>query len=84
MTFTAAAEGFASDLTMQSIQLGVNYRIGDSTHISDFLTKGPPALETDRFAFHAQATYVNQYDPSFAAPYKGRNSLAPNIGRETS
>ena len=62
---------------MQSIRLGVNYRIGDdSAHISDFLTKGPSALETDRFAFHAQATYVNQYDAPFPAPYKGRNSLA--------
>jgi high affinity Mn2+ porin len=84
MTFPTAAEGFQSDLAMQSIQLGLNYRIGDASHISDFLTKGPSALETDRFAFHAQATYVNQYDPPFSAPYKGQNSLAPNIGRETS
>jgi high affinity Mn2+ porin len=84
ITFPASAEGFASDLAMQSIQLGLNYRIGDASHISDFLTKGPTALETDRFALHAQATYVNQYDPPFRAPYKGQNSLAPNIGRETS
>src|ERR1700737_5004744 len=60
--FPTAMERFESDLAMQSIRLGVNYRIGDSSHISDFLTKGPSALETDRFAFHAQATYVNQYD----------------------
>jgi high affinity Mn2+ porin len=85
MMFTAAAEPFNSDLAMQSIRLGLNYKIGgDSDHISDFLTKGPSALETDRFAFHAQATYVNQYDPPFRAPYSGKNSLAPNIGRETS
>jgi high affinity Mn2+ porin len=84
VTFPAAAEGFESDLAMQSIRLGLNYRIGnDSTHISDFLTKGPSALETDRFAFHAQATYVNQYAAPFPAPYSGRNSLAANIGRET-
>lgn len=84
MTFPAAAEGFESNLAMQSVQLGVNYRIGDASRISDFLASGPSALETDRFAFHAQATYVNQYDPPFNAPYSGRNSLAPNIGRETS
>jgi high affinity Mn2+ porin len=84
VTLPAAAEGFESDLAMQSIRLGLNYRIGnDSTHISDFLTKGPSALETDRFAFHAQATYVNQYAAPFPAPYSGRNSLAANIGRET-
>jgi high affinity Mn2+ porin len=81
--FPTAMERFESDLAMQSIRLGVNYRIGDSSHISDFLTKGPSALETDRFAFHAQATYVNQYDFPFPAPYSGRNSLAANIGRET-
>ena len=68
---------------MQSIRLGLNYRIGDDSHVSDFLAKGPSALETDRFAFHAQATYVNQYDPPFRAPYSGKNSLSPNIGRET-
>jgi high affinity Mn2+ porin len=62
----------------------MNYRIGDdSAHVSDFLTKGPSALETERFAFHAQATYLNQYDAPFASPYFGRNSLAANIGRET-
>lgn len=83
-TFPTAMEGFESNLAMQSIRLGVNYRIGDDAdHVSDFLTKGPSALETDRFAIHAQATYVNQYDPPFRAPYSGANSLAPNIGRET-
>ena len=81
--FSTAMEGFESDLAMQSIRLGVNYRIGDDSHISDFLIKGPSALETDLFAIHAQATYVNQYDPPFRAPYSGTNSLAPNIGRET-
>ena len=84
MTFPSAMEGYESDLAMQSIRLGLNYRIGgDNAHISDFLAKGPSALETDRFAFHAQATYVNQYTPPFSAPYSGKNSLAPNIGRET-
>src|SRR5260370_15870036 len=84
VTFTAAAEPFNSDLAMQSIRLGLNYRIGDdNAHVSDFLTKGPSALETDRFAFHAQATYLNQYDPPFRAPYSGQNSLDGNICRET-
>ena len=84
MTFPTAAAGFESDLAMQSIRLGLNYRIGDdNAHISDFLIKGPSALETDRFAFHGQVTYVNQYDAPFNAPYRGQNSLAPNIGRET-
>ncbi|THD60019.1 MAG: porin [Bradyrhizobium sp.] len=81
--FPAGAQNYSSDLNMQSLRLGLNYKIGDDTHIPDFLTKGASALETDRVAFHAQATYLNQYDPPFAAPYSGKNSLAPNIGRET-
>jgi high affinity Mn2+ porin len=82
--FAAGAQAFDSDLAMQSIRLGLNYRIGDTaTEGVDFLTKGPSALETDRFAFHGQFTYLNQFDPSFRAPYGGQNSLIPNIGRET-
>ena len=82
--FRPRAQSYSSDLAMQSIRLGLNYRIGDdNAHISDFLTKGPSALETDNFAFHGQATYLNQYDAPFRAPYSGPNSLAPNIGRET-
>jgi high affinity Mn2+ porin len=84
VTFTAAAEPFNSELAMQSIRLGLNYKIGnDNAHVSDFLTKGPSGLETDRFAFHAQATYLTQYDAPFRAPYSGHNSLDANIGRET-
>ena len=83
VAFSTAMEGYESDLAMQSIRLGVNYRIGDDSHVSDFLIKGPSALETDLFAIHTQSTYVNQYDPPFRAPYSGTNSLAPNIGRET-
>jgi high affinity Mn2+ porin len=82
-SFTAASEAFDSDLSMQSVRFGLNYRIGSDSAIPDFLLKGPSALETDRFAFHAQSTYVNQYDPPFRAPYSGKNSLEPNIGRET-
>ena len=81
--FPSGAQSYDSDLAMQSIKLGLNYRIGDDTHVPDFMAKGPSALETDNFAFHGQATYLNQYDPPFRAPYSGTNSLAPNIGRET-
>jgi high affinity Mn2+ porin len=81
--FPVGAQGYSSDLAMQSIRVGLNYHIGNSSQIPDFLAKGPSALETDTFAFHGQATYLNQYDPPFRAPYGGQNSLAPNISRET-
>jgi high affinity Mn2+ porin len=36
-----------------------------------------------RWAVHGQATYVEQEDDDFRAPYHGRNSLTPDRGRET-
>ena len=83
VTFTAGAQQYTSSLALQSIRLGLNYHIGDDANFG-FLAKGPSALETANFAFHGQATYVNQYSAPFRAPYSGTNSLAANIGRETS
>ena len=82
-TFTAGTEVYQSSLTMESIRVGLNYHLDVDNPVPELLTKGPSALETDRFAFHAQATYTSQYDPPFRAPYSGPNSLAPNMGRET-
>jgi high affinity Mn2+ porin len=83
VAFPFGAQAFDSDLVMQSLRVGLNYHIGDSTQIPDCLAKGPSAFETDRFAFHGQATFLGQYDPPFRAPYSGQNSLAPNTARET-
>lgn len=46
---------------------------------------GPAASGSDseRFAVHAQATYVEQETDGFHAPYRGPNSLTPDAGRET-
>jgi len=81
--FAASADTFASSLAMQSIRFGLNYKIGDTNPIPELITKTPTALETDRFAFHAQATFLEQYTPPFRSPYVGPNSLNPNQGRET-
>ena len=81
--FPSGAQTFDSEISMQSLRVGLNYRIGDTAQGSDFLGKGPSAMETDRFAFHAQMTFLNQYDPPFRAPYSGPNSLIPNESRET-
>ena len=41
VTFPAGSAGFDSDLAMQSIRLGLNYRIGDTAaQVSDFLHQG--------------------------------------------
>lgn len=52
-----------------------------------FAAPGDAAASTaeasDRFALHGQVTYVEQQTNSFAAPYRGSNSLSPDSGRET-
>jgi high affinity Mn2+ porin len=82
--FVAGAQTFDSDLTTQSLWVGLNYRIGETAEGSDFLLKGPSSgLETDRFAFHGQVTYLDQYAAPFRTPVSGPNSLIPNQARET-
>jgi high affinity Mn2+ porin len=43
-----------------------------------------PASVPEDFSLHGQFTFVEQYHPSFRAPYSGANSLYPgNSGKET-
>jgi len=41
------------------------------------------AMNEEAYAIHGQATYVEQQDDGFRAPYSGANSLSRSIGRET-
>ncbi len=84
VTFPAGAQVFNSNLALQSIRVGFNYQIGDTTKWAGFLANGPSAIEQDRFALHGQVTVVYQTVPQFRSPYVGPNSLFPNQGRETS
>ena len=43
----------------------------------------PPPPAEERFALHAQATFIAQTVPGFAAPYSGPNSLNPSDTQET-
>jgi high affinity Mn2+ porin len=81
--FAASADSYASSLTMESIRVGLNYKLFAANPAADLFAKGPVALESDRFAFHAQATFLDQATPSFRSPYVGTNSLIPNQSRET-
>jgi high affinity Mn2+ porin len=84
VAFPADAQVFTSDLSLQSLRLGLNYKIGQNGgDLGEFLAKGPTALELERFAFHGQTTYLHQYVFPFRSPYRGQNSLNPNQGRET-
>ncbi len=42
-----------------------------------------PLPDAEKFAVHAQFTYVEQESSNFNAPYRGANSLSPDIGDET-
>jgi high affinity Mn2+ porin len=81
--FPAAGQSFDSNLSMQSLRVGVNYQLGVAPLKNEAFTKGVPPLDAGDFAVHGQATVVEQYAAPFHAPYAGQNSLAPNSGRET-
>jgi high affinity Mn2+ porin len=83
ITFTQSGQKFQSDLSMQQLRVGLNYRLGDTPWLSDWTKPLVPAIETDAWALHGQTTFLGQFAPSFHAPYHGANSLDSNSGRET-
>jgi high affinity Mn2+ porin len=82
VNFQAGAQRFDSTLSIESVRLGFNYRLGGNIDPYIF-TKQPSALDLGWFALHGQMTFVEQYAPPFRSPYRGHNSLIPNEGRET-
>ncbi len=83
VSFPLSAQRFDSNLLLNELRFGLNYRFnGDTSQSADKDVK-PPALQTDNFAIHAQTTVLWQYDPRFHSPYVGPNSFIPNLGRET-
>jgi len=82
-TFPAAAQSFASDLTLHSVQLGLSYHIGDGAGLVELVGQGPTSVTHDWLALHGQTTFVGQYAFPFRAPYRGQHSLHPNQARET-
>jgi high affinity Mn2+ porin len=81
--FPTATQAFDSNLVLQSIRFGFNYRLGENAINPEVFTKGFSALDLGDFALHGQTTFVSQYAPPFHAPYHGPNSLDSNHGRET-
>ena len=83
VTFPAGAQRVSSDLALNELRFGLNYRLNADTAKATGNAADPPALETDNFAIHGQTTFLEQYVFPFHAPYAGPNSLTPNQGRET-
>ena len=83
VAFPAVAEHFNSSLALQTIRIGLDYKLGENAPDPDIFTKSIKALELDRFAFHGQTTFIEQYVAPFRSPYIGPHSLSPNQGRES-
>jgi high affinity Mn2+ porin len=83
VTFPAGAERFDSNLVLQTVRVGLDYKLGTAGVDPDIFAKGLTALELERFAFHGQTTFIEQYDAPFGSPYLGPHSLNPNQGRES-
>ncbi len=81
--FPAGAQRFSSDLEVQTVRVGLDYRLGANGIDPDIFTKGPSALDLGAVVVHGQTALIEQYVPPFHSPYTGPNSLSPNQGRET-
>jgi high affinity Mn2+ porin len=82
-SFPVAAQRFEGDLSVQSVRLGLNYRLGDPANGASDPVAGPTAPTSDAWSVHAQTTFTQQYAFPFRAPYRGPNSLESGAGRET-
>ena len=81
--FPISAQHFDTSLALQTIRIGLDYKLGEISIDWDVFTKSITALELDRFAFHGQSTFIEQYAAPFRSPYIGPQSLSPNQGRES-
>jgi high affinity Mn2+ porin len=78
VAFPVAAQHFDASLTLQTIRLGLDYKLGEKAIDYDFFTKSITAPELDRFAFHGQTTFIEQYAAPFQSPFIGPQSFRPS------
>jgi high affinity Mn2+ porin len=83
VNFPTGAQRFTSDLSVHTLRIGLDYKLGRDAIDPQIFAKGPEALDFGTFAVHGQTTFVEQYALPFRSPYVGQNSLIPNQGRET-
>ena len=79
--FANAAQQIDSDLSLQELRAGLNYRFGDDAAPANVSARTP---DSDIVNFHGQTTFTWQGYPAFRSPYEGTNSLpGSGEGRET-
>ena len=72
-----AGEHYNSDLTFQTVLLGLNYRFNDNP-VAPGTTGGIlPQSVRDNMSIHMQSTFIGQTNAPFPAAYTGTNSLEP-------
>jgi high affinity Mn2+ porin len=78
--FANNGQRFNSDLSLQELRAGVDYRFGGGAELAG--SRAPP--DPDTINFHGQTTFSWQDYPPIRSPYSGTNSLpAGGEGRET-
>jgi high affinity Mn2+ porin len=79
--FANAGQRFDSDLSLQELRAGLNYRFGDDAAEANVSAR---TADPDVVNFHGQTTFTWQGYPAFRSPYQGANSLSGSVeGRET-
>jgi high affinity Mn2+ porin len=82
--FPTAGLQFTSDLSLQQVRAGLNYRLGGGGTNTNGGSTGLPTPASDIVNFHGQTTFVWQGYPAIRSPYTGTNSLpGSGLGRET-
>jgi high affinity Mn2+ porin len=85
--YFAGAQPINSDLFLQELRVGVNYRFGSdaaAAYAAPMVTKAMAAANPDEVNFHGQTTFTWQGFPAIRSPFMGPNSLpGGGEGRET-
>ena len=66
---------FTSDLSLDQVRLGINYKFGDDQEGSTKDAKAPSLINPDDISIHGQVTGTVQGYPAFHSAYSGPNSL---------
>jgi high affinity Mn2+ porin len=83
VNFPAGGQRFTSDLAVQTLRAGLDYRIGRDAVDPQILLKDLSPFDLGSIVVHGETAFIEQYAAPFRAPYRGQNSLDPNSGRET-
>ena len=83
VSFPAGAQRFNSDLALQTLRVGLDYRLGQRRHRSRRLHHGTVAARPRSLRRARQTTFIEQYAPPFPRPIAARTASRRTRGRET-